>query len=109
MMRDFCCGRAAYASCMLFDGDAPQSAVVAPNSLTQVCSRIPTNIAATKIRTAGAPEASEVSAGPGQKPPRPQPAPKIAAPRISFASRSPRLGREKSDASNGDGILLLQR
>ena len=60
---------------MLFDGDAPQAAVVAPNLLTQVCSRIPTNIAATKIRTAGAPEASEVSAGPGQKPPRPQPAP----------------------------------
>jgi len=43
---------------MLFDGDVPQSAVVAPNSLTQVCSHIPTNIAATKIRTAGAPEAS---------------------------------------------------
>src|SRR5271156_3142586 len=87
---------------MLFDVDGAHSAVAAGNSLTHRCRYIPTAIAATKISTAGAPEASEVSAGPGQKPPNPQPAPKIAAPKISFASRSLRLGTEKSGANNGD-------
>src|SRR5260221_159508 len=61
------------------------------------------------MKTGSAPEASDVSAGPGQKPPSPQPAPKIAAPSISFASRSPRFGNEKSGVNSGEDMCVLNR
>lgn len=53
---------------------------------------MPANIAATNISAAGAPLPSAVSAGPGQSPARPQPTPKIAAPKTSGTSRSCRVG-----------------
>src|SRR5512146_1457121 len=61
------------------------------------------------MKTGRAPETSEVSAGPGQKPPSPHPTPKMAAPAISLASRSLRLGSAKLGANRGDGIFALQR
>jgi hypothetical protein len=54
---------------------------------------MPTNMAGTKKSVPLATNGNDVNAGPGQKPPKPQPMPKVAAPKTSLASKSVRVGR----------------
>ena len=53
---------------------------------------IPTSIAVTKVTACGMPAPSATMAGPGQKPPSPQPAPNSALPMIRRGSRSRLVG-----------------
>ena len=62
---------------------------------------MPANIAAVKSSTGTIPVTVEVSAGPGQNPASPQPAPKSAAPRTSGLSMSRRLGIPKRSPTTG--------
>ncbi len=64
---------------------------------------------ATNATTGAEPDASEVIAGPGQKPARPHPAPNSAEPASRRASTLLLLGIEKVAARIGDRIVRLSR
>ncbi|KQP94061.1 hypothetical protein ASF60_13170 [Methylobacterium sp. Leaf113] len=64
---------------------------------------MPTSMAATKTATGRAPVDRAATAGPGQRPDRPQPIPNRAAPPISDESIRWFVGRSKAIASAGRG------
>jgi len=66
---------------------------------------MPAIIPAEKITGDKLPDAREVRAGPGQKPARPQPKPKITAPPTRLRSMSVRIGRENAGEHKGFSFL----
>ena len=62
---------------------------------------MPRSIVAKKISVPVDPKGTDVTAGPGQKPPSPQPMPKVAAPTIRRASKSVRVGMWNMSLKNG--------
>src|SRR5450631_4806037 len=61
---------------------------IAGRLASQRASSMPTAIAATKVMADDEPKPSAVNAGPGQKPARPQPRPKMAGPETIRRSSS---------------------
>src|SRR6056297_890147 len=72
-------------------------------------SHMPPSMKGTKISVPVAAIGSAVSAGPGQKPPRPQPVPNSTAPVSSRESRSVRFGRRNSVSKKGRERLRVSQ
>src|SRR5690606_10756490 len=71
--------------------------------------RMPSAIAATKVSACAPSVATEAMPGPGQKPPRPQPTPKSAAPARSSGETSRRVGTRKRSAKSGLRRFTMRR